>query len=65
MMSHKQPGCQVQSKMAVSKVASFKTNVFRIANISEADTLVSVRAVYLLYMLWFKFIFGLLLVKPV
>ena len=49
MMSHKQPGCQVQSKMAVSKVASFKTNVFRIANISEADTLVNVKAVYLVY----------------
>ena len=35
--------------MAVSKVASFKTNVFRIANISEADTLVNVKAVYLVY----------------
>ena len=38
------PGCQVQLKMAASEVASFETNFFRIAGISEAKTSMSEKA---------------------
>ena len=44
------PGCPDSFKMAASKVASFETNVVRIAGISEAETSVSGKAECLLVM---------------